>query len=677
MSNDKNNLVYREQLDDNVIEMLSEDIGSNYSLRTENTKTIVAALNEILGKDIICNAVGNPLLTTDTFAQMGEKIHVMVNDFKAKLLGLGVSVSNVDKMASLIEKIGEIDLGVDAEELIAPLEESLREILGDEGVELSGEETLAELIIKADEEFNEKNDILNDNRYNLYQVMDDKGFNVIGNEKMDELINIFKNSDLSIDEVESLSCGFQHTLALKTDGTVWVTGLNEYGQLGTGDNNNRISFTKLNDIDDVTSIICGRYHTFILKNDGSLWGCGQNSSGQLGLNDTTDRNVFTQVTTNVNNDVSQIACGAYHTFILKNDGSLWGCGQNSSGQLGLNDDNNRTTFTQVTTNINNDVKQIACGFNHTIILKNAGSVWSCGENEYGQLGLGDTTDRKTFTQVTTNVNNDVKEVACSTDGDGLVSSYVLKCDGTLMGCGSDKVGQLGTNSTNYDSYNTLINITDNVNKIRCGGTHFVVLKNDGSVWTCGYNSTGQLGDGTNTTSRVLINVINDIIDIYAGGAQTFVITNEKKILSVGRNNYGQLGLGNTTNKNTFIEVFISNKNNLSNIITNTIDDIDTSTYNSWITKTITFPGDIGFTPNAVLLYIEYYDSEGSNYIRCHIDSTKSNSSSQYSMLGTSNPHYRIYLSSVSNTGFKIHIYPSGTSISAALYGLRGLSYLIY
>ena len=83
MSNDKNNLVYREQLDDNVIEMLSEDIGSNYSLRTENTKTIVAALNEILGKDIICNAVGSPLLTTDTFAQMGEKIHVMVSDFKA------------------------------------------------------------------------------------------------------------------------------------------------------------------------------------------------------------------------------------------------------------------------------------------------------------------------------------------------------------------------------------------------------------------------------------------------------------------------------------------------------------------------------------------------------------------------------------------------------------------
>ena len=136
MSNDKNNLVYREQLDDNVIEMLSEDIGSNYSLRTENTKTIVAALNEILGKDIICNAVGSPLLTTDTFAELGEKIHVMVNDFKAKLLGLGVSVSSVDKMAALIEKIGEIDLGVDAEELLNPYIESLREILEREGIEV-------------------------------------------------------------------------------------------------------------------------------------------------------------------------------------------------------------------------------------------------------------------------------------------------------------------------------------------------------------------------------------------------------------------------------------------------------------------------------------------------------------------------------------------------------------
>ena len=245
MSTDKNNLVYQEQLDDNVIEMLSEDIGSNYSLSTENTKTIVAALNEILGKDIICNAVGSPLLTTDTFAELGEKINVMVSDFKAKLLGLGVSVSSIDKIAVLIEKMGEIDLGVDAEELMAPLEESLREILGDEGVELSGEETLAELIVKVDEVFDENKLREEANRQALIEALSKNGVELEGGESLDELLGKV--------EVE--------------DGIIIRSS-------------------------DIKQIACGDHHTFILKNDGSVWSCGYNSFGQLGLGDTTDRTTF-------------------------------------------------------------------------------------------------------------------------------------------------------------------------------------------------------------------------------------------------------------------------------------------------------------------------------------------------------------------------------------------------
>ena len=111
-------------------------------------------------------------------------------------------------------------------------------------------------------------------------------------------------------------------------------------------------------------------------------------------------------------DIKQISCGNGHTFILKNDGSVWSCGYNQYGKLGLGDTTNRTTFTQVTTNINNDVKQISCSYVFTFILKNDGSLWSCGRNDNGYLGLGgDGTDRYTFTQVTTNINNDVKEIA--------------------------------------------------------------------------------------------------------------------------------------------------------------------------------------------------------------------------------------------------------------------------
>ena len=93
-------------------------------------------------------------------------------------------------------------------------------------------------------------------------------------------------------------------------------------------------------------------HSLILKSDGTLWGCGDNSYGQLGLGDTANRNTFTQITTNTDN-IKSVCCGYYHTFILENDGTLWCCGRNNYGQLGLGDTTNRTTFTQVTTNTDN------------------------------------------------------------------------------------------------------------------------------------------------------------------------------------------------------------------------------------------------------------------------------------------------------------------------------------
>ena len=88
-----------------------------------------------------------------------------------------------------------------------------------------------------------------------------------------------------------------------------------------------------------------------------------------------------------------------HSLILKNDGTLWGCGWNSYGQLGLGDTNNRNTFTQITTNTD-DIKSVYCGWKHTLILENDGTLWGTGWNEKGQLGLGATTARTTFTQVT-------------------------------------------------------------------------------------------------------------------------------------------------------------------------------------------------------------------------------------------------------------------------------------
>ena len=285
MSNDKNNLVYREQLDDNVIEMLSEDIGSNYSLRTENTKTIVAALNEIHGKDVICNAVGSPLLTTDTFNVMGEKIKGLTNDFKAKLLGLGVVVSSVDKLESLITKMDGIDLGVDTEELLNPFTESLKEMLTERGIELTGDETLAELIVKIDNaiddlttEYNEK---LIENKNKLYNLMIDNSYNVDSNTTYNELIDILKNEDINPCKIKQIAGGGAHTMILMKSGELWSCGYNNYGQLGLGSTTTQRTFTYC--LKNVEFVACGYNFTFVIKTDGTLWSCGRNNKGQLGL----------------------------------------------------------------------------------------------------------------------------------------------------------------------------------------------------------------------------------------------------------------------------------------------------------------------------------------------------------------------------------------------------------
>ena len=375
---------------------------------------------------------------------------------------------------------------------VKELKTDLNTILQNEGVKVTDTDTMTDLIVKTDNEFDNKNTKAENTRSKLAGLMKDGGYDITGKEDIDTLLGLLTVSGIKLDEIKQIACGHSHTIILKNDGSLWSCGYNGKGELGLGtkDYDSHSTFTKVttNINNDVKQIACGRYHTFILKNDGTLWSCGYNEYGQLGLGNTTDRTTFTQVTTNINNDVKQIACGYYHTFILNNDGSVWVCGRNNNGQSGLGDATDITTFTKVT----NDVKQIACGEYHTIILKTDGSIWSCGKNNNGQLGLGDKTVKTTFTKVTTNINNDVKQIAC-----GHSHTIILKNDGSLWSCGYNSRGHLGlgdtTDKTTFTKVTT--NINNDVKQIACGQNHTVILKTDGNVYACGYNSNGQLGLG--------------------------------------------------------------------------------------------------------------------------------------------------------------------------------------
>ena len=269
--------------------------------------------------------------------------------------------------------------------------------------------------------------------------------------------NTFTEITTDTDDIKQIYCGHYHTLILKNDGTLWGCGYNGYGQLGLGDTNNRTTFTEITtNADDVKQVYCGYEHTLILKNDGTLWGSGRNNWGQLGLGDTTDRTTFTEITTNVS-DIKQVCCGHYHTLILKNDGTLWGCGINGSGELGLGDNTNRTTFTQITTSADN-IKSVCCGGYHTVVLKDDGTLWGFGYNSSGELGLGDSNHKYNFTQMTIDTN-DIKQIYCCWG-----NTFVLKNDDTLWGCGWNNSGQLGLGDT--ASRYTFIQATTNTDNIK-------------------------------------------------------------------------------------------------------------------------------------------------------------------------------------------------------------------
>ena len=292
------------------------------------------------------------------------------------------------------------------------------------------------------------------------------------------------------------------------------------------------------------------YHSLILKNDGTLWGCGLNDYGQLGLGNTTNRTTFTQIITNTDN-IKEVYCGYKHTLILKNDGTLWGTGCNKYGELGLENGTNRTTFTQITANADN-IKEICCGDCCTFILKNDGTLWGCGYNKYGQLGLGDNTDRNTFTQITINTNN-IKSVYCGGD-----HTLILKNDGTLWSTGSNGDGQLGLgDGANRTTFTEITTNVDDIKSVYCGYGHTLILKNDDTLWSTGYNYSGQLGlgDGANRTTFTEITTnADDIKSVYCGSDHTFILKNDGTLWSTGYNNDGRLGLGDSTNRSTFTQV---------------------------------------------------------------------------------------------------------------------------
>jgi alpha-tubulin suppressor-like RCC1 family protein len=145
--------------------------------------------------------------------------------------------------------------------------------------------------------------------------------------------------------ITAIAAGSYHSVALRNDDTVWAWGSNAYGQLGSGSSSggsgssgggtaNRLAPGQLSNFTNAIAIAAGRSHTIALKSDGTVWAWGNNSNGQLGTTTTTNSLAPVQVGGLAN--VIAVTAGTYHSAALKNDGTILAWGFNGNGQLGNN-----------------------------------------------------------------------------------------------------------------------------------------------------------------------------------------------------------------------------------------------------------------------------------------------------------------------------------------------------
>jgi alpha-tubulin suppressor-like RCC1 family protein len=268
-------------------------------------------------------------------------------------------------------------------------------------------------------------------------------------------------------------------------------GGNGYGQLG----NNTSTDTRFavqtvmssNFWNTVSDTIDGS--TYGIKTDLSMWTFGYNAYGQLGDNTTVVRSSPVQVTGSNTNWVN-VNGGSNHVIGIKTDGSLWTWGKNSSGQLGVNNTINRSSPTQVSYP---QLWEVAnAGQTHTLGLAANNSLWAWGGNAYGELGISSTNSASTPVQVGTST-------AWRYITAGFQNSYAVKTDGSLWGWGRNNLGQLGQN--NVTNLSSMVQIgTGNWISIAAGGAFMLGVKNDGTMWSVGDNTFGQLGVGSISTS---------------------------------------------------------------------------------------------------------------------------------------------------------------------------------
>lgn len=335
----------------------------------------------------------------------------------------------------------------------------------------------------------------------------------------------------SLSGMTAVASGETHNVALKSDGTVWTWGGNLYGELGNGGTTPSATPAQVQGLSGIVAVAAGPNHSVALKSDGTVWSWGSNGSWQLGNGTVTDSSVPVQASGL--SGVTAIATGARHTLALRADGSVWAWG---NGALG--DGSWIGSRVPVKIPSLSRVVDIAVGSEHSLALRSDGAVWTWGGNQNGQLGSGDDTPLNTPTKVAS-----LGEVAAVAAGEA--SSAAVKKDGTLFVWGANSWGELGTGNISQSFTPVQVPGQSEVVNLTMTGRHTLAAHRDGSIWIWGENTFGQVGNGSYNyhVTPVQISGLQPALAVAGGGAHSMALDGNGAVSAWGYNATGCLGNG--------------------------------------------------------------------------------------------------------------------------------------
>jgi alpha-tubulin suppressor-like RCC1 family protein len=355
--------------------------------------------------------------------------------------------------------------------------------------------------------------------------------------------------------------GYDHAIFI-VNGEAYTCGGNDYGQCGRvteAGSRTTLNLGKVPGLTDIVAAEAGHQTSYFLTRAGAVYSCGQNDNGRLGRDDTPDGSSDEPNLGQIPGlpPITAVIAGFYHLILIDEDKNVWTCGDNYYGQLArdvASGSNAETNLAKVAALSN--IVSAAAGEEYSAFVTEGGEAYTCGGNDYGQLGRsapGGSGNSPNLGQVAA-LSNIVSVAA------GQRHAIFIDGDGDVWDCGDNSDGQLGrvVESGNESTPNLgKVAALSHVKAAACGPRHSVFLIEDGTVQTCGYNYAGQLGRVTPNGSEDEPNLgpVPSLsgIGAVAAGENYSAFSGAGAVYDCGQNYNGELGRvtpnGNTSTSN--------------------------------------------------------------------------------------------------------------------------------